>query len=717
MADCSSYPTKSTAETFKLDAETVNEVVTSSDDRTPPASDGLTKKTLAGIENDATNQLADIQQRADDQYSDINNQYVLRNKGDYATDPLLESYYEFTDFNGLIYFPIASPHQVDSTTYPDPSNDPNLRLGQATDDSLVTATGSTTPRRLSDRFGEVIHSADFGALCDGATDDSDAVEAALNYRDNVTVDLGGARISREIRMLKSNVTMTGDLQVAISGQIYTFYRTRYQHGTVRIEQNWVAPSIFKMSGRHLRNNSGIGEVEGGRRFYHNFLFNDLIITSKTDWITSQSWEFPGGLFEWTLGTDFSASDLNTVGMFFNSIRNVSTTCFADFFLQVVFEARAYGAGQKNSVFFNDNLIEGCTSNHIKNGIKIIADDPDEVGISDSGGYIKVKDYSLQAFTGTERFIHNDLALDIEITDGANWDWQLPIGEFNQDPIYCSNKSAVVTMDKHQDYNNGLKSCPNLRIMYPQNDPHPSTYWVTRLESQGWVPGEVATTSQMVGAFCQGTILSTNDSLVTTPWRKITLTDLIEFKGGDRVVLYNSGGNVQNFSYLYECPIHVYSESYDMDKQFNPVNMICQTHNIMPFSFIARSYNSSPKYYKVMEVDGVDYFSLSFNVPDSAGNITQSVDRYMTIKVTPGTSVEQKVTVIANGVLDEPIKFPFYWKTTGGITEIFMRFAEIEDTGQNEYKIMSSTRTYKQVEFMIEDAGDSVDPSWTAAIDY
>ncbi|AUR91985.1 pectin lyase fold/virulence factor [Vibrio phage 1.168.O._10N.261.52.A10] len=175
---CEDYPTRQTAKTFKIDAETTNEVITLESDRTSEASDGKTKKTFWGIENDATNQLADIQQRADEQYSDINNQYVLRNKGDYVTDPLLESYYEFTDFNGSIYFPVVAPHQVDSATYPDPSNDPNLRLGQATDDSLVTASGSTTPRRLDDRFADVVNVRDFGAVGDGVTDDSDALIAA-----------------------------------------------------------------------------------------------------------------------------------------------------------------------------------------------------------------------------------------------------------------------------------------------------------------------------------------------------------------------------------------------------------------------------------------------------------------------------------------------------------------------------------------------------------
>ncbi|AUR89824.1 pectin lyase fold protein [Vibrio phage 1.133.O._10N.222.51.E4] len=271
---CSDFPTIQTAKTFKLDAETVNEVVTSSDDRTQPASDGLTKKTLAGIETDAINQLADIQQRADEQYSDINNQYVLRNKGDYATDPLLEFYYEFTDFNGSIYFPIVAPHQVDSATYPDPSSDPNLRLGQATDDSLVTSTGSTTPRRLDDRFADVVNIRDFGALGDGVTDDTPAISQAITLANALgkSVYYGGGDF------LLSSALTSGYNFVIKTSQIGDGARLLYHPADASVAINlFQTPEDEPITGIEV---SGF-EVEGfGGVFFNGLYLYQSLITNN-----------------------------------------------------------------------------------------------------------------------------------------------------------------------------------------------------------------------------------------------------------------------------------------------------------------------------------------------------------------------------------------------------------------------------------------------------
>ena len=141
MSGCSDYPTAQTAKTFNQDAVTINEVVTLQQDRTNPASDGKTKKTMWGIENDATLQRENIENLAEAQRQNIETTFTAQfaykrigNISAYVGDTLQEAdklnSYQHPDDSGEWYGPVQS--QAFPITIPaDPSSSSDWALVNA----------------------------------------------------------------------------------------------------------------------------------------------------------------------------------------------------------------------------------------------------------------------------------------------------------------------------------------------------------------------------------------------------------------------------------------------------------------------------------------------------------------------------------------------------------------------------------------------------------
>jgi hypothetical protein len=78
--------------------------------------------------------------------------------------------------------------------------------------ATVTALGSTAPRSLAARFADTINVLDFGAKCDGSTDDTAAFRAALALTSPTTIRIptGTCRISGAALTAASAVSLVGD---------------------------------------------------------------------------------------------------------------------------------------------------------------------------------------------------------------------------------------------------------------------------------------------------------------------------------------------------------------------------------------------------------------------------------------------------------------------------------------------------------------------------
>ncbi|ASV62327.1 tail protein [Vibrio phage vB_VspP_pVa5] len=123
----------------------------------------------------------------------------------------------------------------------------------------IIATGSTTPRRLDDRFADEVNVKDFGAVGDGITDDTAAIQAAVDLASNVK---GAVIFPHGIYLLD---TMTDDYYVNLKPNVSihildgakVIAGTGYNIGTSKLK------AIFNQvdSGTSLGNISVKGEFD------------------------------------------------------------------------------------------------------------------------------------------------------------------------------------------------------------------------------------------------------------------------------------------------------------------------------------------------------------------------------------------------------------------------------------------------------------------------
>jgi len=107
----------------------------------------------------------------------------------------------------------------------------------ATGDLEVTATGSTTARSLADRFADVLSVKDFGAVGDGTTDDTTALQAAITAGVNLIVPEG-------IYLISSALTFPDSIYVKFNTDAF-FKQTS---GTSVINSKIIADSFPVLQG-------------------------------------------------------------------------------------------------------------------------------------------------------------------------------------------------------------------------------------------------------------------------------------------------------------------------------------------------------------------------------------------------------------------------------------------------------------------------------------
>lgn len=137
-------------------------------------------------------------------------------------------------------------------------------------ESEVTSTGSPFRRKLKDRFADVMNVKDFGAVGDGVTDDTAAIQAAFDSK-NIKATAGNYRITKPI-VVKSGTDYEGSLGAVFiqdyagtneDGTQSLFVNEHYTDGSV-VDTDISFKNLFMKTGVNANRNSllALRNVEG-----------------------------------------------------------------------------------------------------------------------------------------------------------------------------------------------------------------------------------------------------------------------------------------------------------------------------------------------------------------------------------------------------------------------------------------------------------------------
>ena len=117
-------------------------------------------------------------------------------------------------------------------------------VGEVTGNEEVTATGSTTARSLADRFADVVNVLDYGAKGDGTTNDTSAIQAALNSGGKmVYVPAGTYKLDSNLSV-PQGVSIKGDGQGSTIFDASTIDYTTLPAGSSIIEVSEITPTAI-----------------------------------------------------------------------------------------------------------------------------------------------------------------------------------------------------------------------------------------------------------------------------------------------------------------------------------------------------------------------------------------------------------------------------------------------------------------------------------------